>query len=89
MRRWRAWFVRGGADALCSTVASGPSGERGERALACARALLAEPVQDRTNWTLARLRAEVEARTGLRVSHSHLGALLRKGASAGAARGTA
>ena len=89
VRRWRHWFARGGVDALRSTVAPGPSAERGERALACARAILAEPVQDRPNWTLARLRAEVEARAGVRVSQSHLSALLRKGASAGAARGTA
>lgn len=83
VRRWRAWFTRGGVDALRSTVAPGPSPERGERALACARELLAEPVQDRPNWTLPRLRAEVEARTGLRVSASHLSVLLRKGASGG------
>lgn len=88
VRRWRHWFTRGGVAALRSTVASGPSAERGERALACARELLAGPVQDRPNWTLARLCAEVEARTGLRVSQSHLSVLLRGGASAGAARGT-
>ena len=86
--RWRAWFARGGVDALRSTVAPGPSPERGERALTCARELLAEPVQDRPNWTLPRLRAEIEARTGLRVSASHLSVLLRRGASAGAGRGT-
>lgn len=89
VRRWRAWFARGGVEALRSTVAPGPSPERGERALAVARELLAAPVQDRPNWTLPRLLTEVEARTGLRVSASHLSVLLRKGASAGAARGTA
>ena len=88
VRRWRAWFARGGVDALRSTLAPGPPPERGERALACARALLAEPVQDRPNWTLPRLRAEVEARTGVRLSSSHLSVLLRRGAAAGAARGT-
>lgn len=88
VRRWRVWFARGGADALRSTVAPGPSPERGERALACVRELLAAPVQDRPNWTLPRLCAEVEARTGLRVSQSHLSVLLRRGASGGVARGT-
>lgn len=89
VRRWRHWFARGGVDALRSTVAPGPSSERGERALACARELLAAPVQDRANWTLARLCAEIEARTGLRVSQSRLSVLLRRGASAGAGHGTA
>lgn len=86
VRRWRMWFARGGVDALRSTVASGPSAERGERAPACARRLLAAPVQDRPNWTSPRLRAEVEARTGVRVSRSHPSVLLRGGASGGVAR---
>ena len=89
VRRWRAWFARGGVNALRSTVAPGPSPERGERALACARERLAAPVQDRPNWTLPRLRAEIEARTGVRVSQSHLSVLLRRVASGGAAHGTA
>lgn len=89
VRRWRHWFARGGVEALRSTVAPGPPAERGERALACARELLVAPVQDRPNWTLARLCAEVEVRTGLRVSQSHLSVLLRgKGASAGAGPAT-
>ena len=89
VRRWRGWFTQGGVDALRSTVAPGPSPERGERALACARELLAVPVQDRPNWTLPRLRAEIEARTGVRLSQSHLSVLLRKGVSAGGGPGTA
>jgi transposase len=88
VRRWRAWFARGGADTLRSTLAPGPSPARGERALAAARAILAEPVQDRPNWTPPRLRAEVEARTGVRLSLSHLSVLLRRGASGGDGRGT-
>ena len=64
VRRWRARFARGSVDAMRSTVAPGPVPERGERALACARELLAAPVQDRPNWTLPRLRAEIEARGG-------------------------
>ena len=38
VRRWRMWFAQGGVDALRSTLAPGPAAERGERALACARA---------------------------------------------------
>jgi transposase len=90
VRRWRAWLARGGTDALRSTLAPGPSPERGRRALARARGILAEPVQDRPNWTLPRLRAEVEARTGGRLlSPSHPSVLLRRGASAGGGPATA
>jgi transposase len=88
-RRWRHWFTQGGVDALRATLAPGPAAERGERALACARELLAGPVEGRANWTLPRLRAEIEARTGVRVSQGHLSVLLRKGASAGAGPATA
>ena len=89
VRRWRQWFAQGGVDALRATLAPGPAAERGKRALACARALLAAPVQDRVNWTLPRLRAEIEARTGVGVSQGQLSVLLRKGGSAGADLGTA
>ena len=90
VRRWRHWFAQGGVDALRSTLAPGPAAERGERALACARELLVAPVQDRPNWTLPRLRAEIEARTGVRLSQSHLSVLLReKGGSAGGRNGKA
>ena len=89
VRRWRALFARSGIDALRSTLAAGPSPERGARALACAREILATPVQDRPNWTLPRLRAEIEARTGVRLAQSHLSVLLRKGASAGGGPATA
>ena len=90
VRRWRHWFAQGGIDALRATLAPGPAAERGERALACARELLAAPVQDRPNWTLLRLRAEIEARTGVRVSQGHLSVLLReKGGSAGGGPATA
>jgi transposase len=45
--------------------------------------LLEEPVADRPNWTIARLRAEVEAREGIRISRSQLSKTLRKKSSAG------
>lgn len=89
VRRWRGWFAQGGVEALRSTLAPGPSPERGERALACAREILAMPVQDRPNWTLPRLRPEIEARTGMRLAQSHLSVLLRKGTSDGGGLATA
>jgi len=47
-----------------------------------------EPVADRPNWTLPRLRAEIEAREGVSISLSQLSKALRKKSSDGAAPGT-
>lgn len=89
VRHWRQWFVEGGIEALRSILAPGPSPERGERALEIASAVLREPVENRTNWTLPRLCAEIERQTGTCISRSRLSVLLRqKGGSTGAARGT-
>jgi transposase len=89
VRHWRQWFMEGGVEALRSTLAPGPSPERGERALQVASAVLREPVENRTNWTLPRLCAEIERQTGTRISRSRLSVLLRqKGGSAGADRDT-
>ena len=89
VRHWRQWFGEGGTEALRSTLAPGPSPDRGERALEVASAVLREPVEDRTNWTLPRLCAEIERQTGTSISRSRLSVLLRqKGGSAGAGRGT-
>src|SRR4051794_41682072 len=60
VRHWRQWFAQGGVEALRSTLAPGPSPEKGERALAIASAVLREPVENRRNWTLPRLKAEIE-----------------------------
>src|ERR1700758_3775889 len=46
VRHWRQWFVEGGVGALRSTLAPGPSPERGERALAGASAVLREPIEN-------------------------------------------
>ena len=97
VRHWRGWFSERGVDALRSTLAPGPSSAKGERALEVASLLLHQPVEDRTNWTLPRLRAEVERRrspvierqTGATISTSHLSSLLKKGGSDGAGPGTA
>ena len=89
VRHWRGWFSERGVDALRSTLAPGPSPEKGERALAVASLLLRQPVEDRTNWTLPRLRAEIERQTGATISTSHLSVLLKRGASPGDGPGTA
>lgn len=78
VRHWRQWFAEGGVEALRSSLAPGPSPERGERALAVAAVLLRAPVENRTNWTLPRLRAEIERRSGVRLSPSRLSVLLRE-----------
>lgn len=89
VRHWRQWFVVGGVDALRATLAPGPSPEKGERALAVASTVLREPVENRRNWTLPRLQAEIERQAGIRISKSRLSILLRqKGGSAGVARAT-
>ena len=88
VRHWRGWFSERGVDALRSTLAPGPSAAKGERALAVAGALLRQPVEDRTNWTLPRLRVEVERQTGAKISEGHLSVLLKKGGLGGAGPGT-
>ena len=96
VRHWRGWFADRGVDALRSTLAPGPSPAKGERALAVASLLLRQPVEDRTNWTLPRLRAEVERRrspvierqTGASISAGRLSVLLKRRGSVGAGPGT-
>jgi transposase len=50
--------------------------------------LLEAPVADRPNWTIPRLRAEIEARAGVHISRSQLSKALRKKSSAGGGRVT-
>jgi hypothetical protein len=45
---------------------------KSEAALRVVMPLLEEPVADRRNWTIPRLRAEVAARAGVRISRSQL-----------------
>jgi hypothetical protein len=51
---------------------------KSEAALRVVTPLLEEPVADRHNWTIPRLRAEIEAREGIRISRSQLSKALRK-----------
>jgi transposase len=89
VRHWRTWYASQGVEGLRAAVIPGPSGERGLQALAIAAAVLAEPVANRSNWTLPRLQAEIARRGGPPLSRSRLSVLLRgKGGSAGDGPGT-
>lgn len=84
VRHWRNWYATQGVEGLRAAAIPGPSGERGLRALAVAATILAEPVENRPNWTLSRLQAEIVRRGGPPLSKSRLSILLReKGGSAG------
>ncbi len=78
VRLWRSDFGRGGVAALKASVAPGPEPVKSEAALRVITPLLEEPVADRPNWTIARLRAEIEAREGVRISRSQLSKCLSR-----------
>jgi transposase len=88
VRLWRSEFARGGVDALTASTAPGPPPVKSETALRVVVPLLEQPVADRPNWTIPRLRAEIETRTGTRISRSQLSKALRKKSSAGGDPGT-
>ena len=88
VRLWRSDFMRGGVEALKATIAAGPAPVKSAAALRVAAPLLLEPVADRPNWTIPRLRAEIEAREGVSISCSQLSKALRKKSFAGDAPGT-
>lgn len=88
VRLWRSDFTAGGVAALKASLAPGPPAVKSEAALRVAAPLLEEPVADRRNWTIPRLRAEIEAREGVRISRSQLSKALRKKSSAGGGPGT-
>jgi transposase len=88
VRLWRSDFGRGGVDALKASIAPGPPPVKSETALRVVTPLLEEPVADRPNWTIARLRAEIEAREGVSISRSQLSKALRKKSSVGGGPGT-
>src|SRR3954447_21836667 len=64
VRVWRSDFGRGGVGGLRASSAPGPEPAKSAAALRVIAPLLEGPVADRPNWTIARLRAEVEAREG-------------------------
>jgi transposase len=88
VRLWRSDFVRDGVAALKGTVAPGPVPVKSEAALGVVMPLLEASVADRPNWTIPRLRAEIEAQVGVRISRSQLSKALRKKSSAGGDRDT-
>jgi transposase len=88
VRLWRSDFGKGGVAALEASIAPGPPPVKSQTALRVVTPLLDQPVADRTNGTIARLRAEIEACEGVRISRSQLSKALRKKTSAGGALGT-
>ena len=78
VRLWRSDFMRDGVAALKATVAPGPAPVKSAAALRVVTPLLEAPVADRPNWTIPRLRAEIEAQAGVRISRSQLSKVLRK-----------
>ena len=88
VRLWRSDFMGAGVEALKASVAPGPAPVKSEAALRVVTPLLEEPVADRRNWTIPRLRAEIEARAGVRISRSQLSKALRKKSSVGGDRDT-
>ena len=78
VRLWRSDFMRGGVATLKAHAAPGPAPMKSEAALRVVTPLLEEPVADRRNWTIPRLRAEIEARAGVRISRSQLSKALQK-----------
>jgi len=88
VRRWRSLFRQGGVAALRSRPRPGRTPRKREAALAVAREVLSGSAAERPPWTLARLAREIEVRSGETISPGHLSVVLRKGAIAGAGRGT-
>jgi transposase len=89
VRMWRIDFAKEGVDGLKTRTAPGPAPVKAEAALAVANDVLSAPVANRTNWTLPRLQAEIERRSGVSISQSRLSEVLRKkGASDTAGRDT-
>jgi transposase len=88
VRLWRSDFTNGGVEALKASIAPGPPPVKSEAALCVATPLLEAPVADRPNWTIPRLRVEIEAREGVRISRSQLSKALRKKNSGGGDPGT-
>ena len=88
VRLWRSDFMGKGIAALRASMTPGPAPVKSEAALRVALPLLQQPVADRHNWTIPRLRAEIEAREGVQISRSQLSKALRKKSSVGDGRGT-
>jgi len=78
VRLWRSDVMAGGIAALARRVAAGPAPVKAQAALRVATPLLDAPVEDRPNWTLARLAEEIKTRDGVSISRSQRSKVLRK-----------
>src|SRR5688572_32895278 len=72
VRRWRSWFAADGVDGLRATEHLGREPVKSEAASAVVARLLTAPVEDRPNWTLPRLQAEIGRQAGVSISKSQL-----------------
>ena len=89
IRRWRTRFRNGGPEALRTRPRSGRPDTKAQAALSVARELL-QGEETSVPWTLARLSAEVQRRTGHSIAAAHLSVVLRKkGATQGSDPATA
>ncbi len=89
VRKWRTRFREGGPEALKTRPRSGRPDTKAQAALAVVRELLDQP-EPSTLWTLSRLAAQVQRRSGVSIAPAHLSVVLRKkGATQGSDRATA
>lgn len=89
VRHWRWIFGRKGVAGLRARKAPGPAPVKARAALTVVETILSEDVSERANWTLPRLQKAIAAQTGVWISRSRLGVVMRKkGAFAGGDRGT-
>jgi transposase len=77
IRRWRTRFRAGGPEALKTRPRPGRPDTKAQAALSVARQVLEAQDSD-VPWTLARLAAEVQQRTGQAIASAHLSVVLRK-----------
>jgi len=77
IRRWRTRFREGGPEALKTRSRSGRPDTKAQAALAVAHEVL-EKQERQVLWTLPRLAAEVQRRTGVSIAPAHLSVVLRK-----------
>ena len=89
VRKWRTRFREGGPEALPTRPRSGRPDTKAQAALAVAQEVLDHP-EPSVSWTLPRLAAEIQRRTGVSIAPAHLSVVLRKkGAIEGSDRATA
>ncbi len=88
VRRWRTRFREGGPQALRTRPRTGRGDIKAQAALSVAREVL-ETYDNDLPWSLPRLAAEVQRRTGQTISPTHLSVVLRKkGATEGSDHAT-